>query len=146
MKDVNWPIRKIYNTRLTGITYNSTTVRAFYQSAPDDITDSYYIVFGSVDNNDVSSKSNADTNTSMQVTIHTFESKYNSGRAADDIAGSIFTALYPDPQATQPDMSADGLQIVTTRLTGDRTLPYNIQGSREYIDRVLTFTHRIFHQ
>lgn len=145
MKDVNWPLRKIYNTRLTGISYNSVTVRAFYQAAPDDITDQNYIVFSSVDNNDVSSKSNADTDTSMQVVIHTFESKYNSGRAADAIAGYIFTALYPDPQAAQPDMSADGLQIVTTKLTGDRTLPYNIQSATEYIDRILTFTHRIFH-
>lgn len=145
MRDTNWPIRKIYNTLLTGITYNSTTVKAYYQKAPNDVVENYYIVFGSVDNNDVSSKSNANTDTVMQVTIHTFESISNSGRAADSIAASIFSVIYPDPQAAKPDMSADGLQIVTTRLTGDRTLPYNILAANEYIDRILTFTHRLFH-
>lgn len=146
MKDTNWPLRKVYNTRLAGITYNTISVRAFYQKAPNDISDNYYIVFAGINNTDVSSKQKADTETSMMVTIHTFEQTYNDGRAADSIAGSIFTALYADPQAAKPDMSADGLQIVTTRLSGDQTQTYNIQGAREYLDRVLTFTHRIYHQ
>lgn len=145
MKDVNYPLRKIYHAAFTGITYNSVAVRNFYQQAPDDITDQYYIVFGSINNNDVSSQHKADTDTAINVTIHTFESKYNDGRAADAIAQSIFDVIYPNKQ-TLPDMSADGLQIVSTRLTNDFTQPYTIQGSTQYIDRVLTFSHHIFHQ
>lgn len=145
MKSVNYPLRKIYHAALTGITYNSVTVRNFYQKAPDDITDNYYIVFGSINNVDVSSKQKPDTTTSIQVVIHSHELKYNDGRAADDIAGQIFALIYPTPTATH-DMSADGLQIVDTKLTNDVTQAYNIQGAREYLDRVLVFTHRIYHQ
>lgn len=144
MKDVNWPLRKIYYAALNGLTYNSEIVKSFYQKAPDDITDSIYIVYSGVSNNDVSSKQKSNTDTSMRVTIHTHELKYNDGRAADAVAELIFTALYPD-KTNMADMSADGLQLVTTTLSGDFIQPYSIQGATEYIDRVLTFTHRIYH-
>lgn len=145
MKSVNYPLRKIYHAALTGITYNSVTVRNFYQKAPDDITDNYYIVFSGVSNNDLSSKQKANTGTSIQVTIHTHEMKYNDGRAANEIAQSVFDVIYPTPD-TIHDLSGDGLQLVNTKLTGDFEQPYNIQGAREYLDRILTFTHRIYHQ
>lgn len=144
MKDVNWPLRKIYYSALNGLTYNSTTIKAFYQKAPDDISDKYYIVFAGLTNNDVSSKQKSDTDTSIRVTIHTYESKYNDGRAADAIAQLVFDAIYPNKQ-TRPDMSADGLQVVNTSLSQDLVQDYNIQNSREYFDRILTFTHRVYH-
>lgn len=144
MKDVNWPLRKIYYSALNNLSYNSTTVRAFYQKAPNDITDNYYIVYAGITNNDVSSKQKSDTETSVRVTIHTKEAVSNNGRAADDIAQLVFDAIYPD-KLNRPDLSADGLQIVNTRLQSDFPIDYNIQGALEYIDRVLTFTHRIYH-
>ncbi len=145
MKDVNYPLRKVYYAALNGnITYNSTLVRSFYQKAPDNITDSYYIVFAGITNNDVSSKQKSDTETSIRVTIHTHETKYNDGRAADDIARQIFNLVYPD-KLNRPDLSADGLQIVNTRLQSDFPINYSVQGAQEYIDRVLTFVHRIYH-
>lgn len=145
MKDPNWPLRKIYHTALTGITYNSATVKNYYPNAPNDITDKYYIVFLVINGLDVSPKSKFANEISMQLTIHTYETKDNNGRAADDIAQQIFDALYPDSLA-RPDMTADGLQIVTTKLTGNNPLPYSILNSRSYFDRVLTFTHRISQQ
>ena len=144
MRDSNYPLRKVYYSLLSGITYNSVPVRVFYQKAPSDVSDNNYIVFGSINNVDASSKHKADTDTSIQVTIHTHQSPYNDGAAADTIAGTILSLIYPDPQ-THPDMSADSLQNVTTNLSNDFVQSYNILGGREYVDRILTFRHRIFH-
>lgn len=145
MKDPNWPLRKIYHTAFNSISYNATSVPNFHAFAPDDITDPYYIVYLIISGLDVSPKTKFANEISMQVSIHTHELKYNSGRAADDIAQQVLDALYPDSLA-RPDMTADGLQLVTTKLTGNTPLPYNILGSRNYLDRVLTFTHRIYQQ
>lgn len=143
MRDTNYPLRKIYYSALNGLDYNGTIIKAFYHKAPDSITDEIFIVFGGINNTDTSTQTSSDTDTSMRVTIHTFESKYNNGRAADDVAGLILTALYPNKQ-THQDMSADGVQLISTKLTGDFVQDsYNIQGAREYLDRILTFTHEL---
>jgi len=145
MRDVNYPIRKIYYSALSALTYNSLPLKVFYQKAPDDIADDNYLVFGGISSDDLSSKQNIDTDTSVRVTIHTFRDKYNDGAATDAIAGMVLTALYPNAQ-NRPDMSADNLQLVDTKLASDLVQNYNIQGTREYVDRVLTFKHRIFQQ
>lgn len=145
MKDVNFPLRKIYFAALSSLSYNSTDIKVFYQKAPDNITDTIFVVYSGINNSDVSSKQKSDTDTSILVTIHTYEPKYNDGRAADDVAQQIFTAIYPDKQ-NRPDLSADGLQIVNTRLQSDFTTNYNVSGARETLARALTFSHRIFHQ
>lgn len=143
MRDVNFPIRKIYYSALSGLSYNGTLLKSFYQRAPDNIQDPFYIVFGAISNNDVSAKHKFATETSMQVTIHTFAQKYNDGRAADEIAGLVFDAIYPD-DGVITDMSADNLQLITTKLTNDTIIPYTLNNSREYLDRVLTFQHNIY--
>lgn len=143
MRDVNYPIRKIYYAALSTISYNGTPVKSFYQKAPDDIADNFYIVYGAISNNDTSAKHKFATDTSMQVTIHTYAQKYNDGRAADEIAGLVFDAIYPD-DGVIPDMSGDNLQLLTTKLTNDTIIPYTLNNSREYLDRVLTFQHSIF--
>lgn len=145
MIDANFPIRKIYFSLLNGLVYNDVPIKAFYMKAPDDINDANYIVYGGISNSDVSSKQNFDTDTSVRVTVHSFRDKYNDGAACDVIAGLIMQAIYPN-STDRPDMSLDGLQLVGTRLDSDFVQNYNIQGNREYVDRVLTFKHRIYQQ
>jgi len=144
MRDVNYPLRVAYNSALSVLKYNDVPIPVFYQKAPDNIEDENYIVFGGITNNDTSSQYKADTSTSMRVTIHTFKEKYNDGAAADAIAGLVLMAIYPDRQ-TALELT-DNLQCVTTKLSGDFTQNYNINNTREYVDRVLTFQHSIFHR
>ena len=144
MRSVNFALNKIYFSLLTGIQYNGEDVPVYDRQAPDDITVANYIVFVHVDNGDNPGQYKASTSTSMQLTIHTHSTKYNPSQVADEIADQVFERIYPNKQDT-PDMSADGFQLVHTRLTGDRTTPYNIQNTRNYLDRVLVFTHQIFH-
>lgn len=145
MKDVAYPMQKAYLLALTGISYNSTNVPIYFGIVPDHIAPENYIVFGSISNTDNSTLQSADTFTSMRVTIHTFDMKYNTGKAAADIAGQVFARIYPTPQSVL-DLSADTLQMVDTELTQDITQDYGQQNSRVYLDRILIFRHQIFHR
>lgn len=145
MRSVNYSLRKAYFAALTGFTFDSNPVPVYYLQAPDNVTDSNYIVFSGLSSNDVSSKHKADTQTSIRVTIHTFNGKANSGEAADALANDVLQAIYPN-STFNLDLSADNFQIVTTKLDGDYTQDYTILTNRVYVDRILTFTHRIFHQ
>ncbi len=144
MRSVNFALRKVYFAALTGITYNSVPIKIFYQKAPSEISDENYIVFGGVSSNDTSAKFKAQTDTSIRVTVHSYKSIYNDGQSTDNISDQVIQRIYPDKQ-NRPDMSADNLQIINTELSNDFTQSYNLNGSREYIDRVLTFRHQIFH-
>lgn len=144
MKDVNYPCMKSYLLALTGISYNSTNVPVFFGTVPDNIAPENYIVFGSISNVDASSKTCSETFTSMRVTIHTFDMKYNTGKAAAAIAGEVFTRIYDTPNATI-DLSPDNMQCISTELTQDVTQDYGQVNSRVYLDRILIFRHKIFH-
>lgn len=145
MRSANYALRKKYFSLLSGITYNSVAVPVFSQKAPDNVNAENYIVFGGISSSDDSGQYKADTETSINVTIHSYKQNSNDGAAADSIANEVLTRIYPNKQ-TQPDLSADSLQCVSTLLANDYTQNYNIMGGREYIDRVLTFRHHIFHQ
>lgn len=143
MKDINAALQKAYFTALTGITYNSVAVPVYYMTAPDDLTADNYIIFGGVTNNDISTKGSSDTNSLMRVTIHTKSNKYNSGKAANDIAGQVFERIYPNPQSV---LTLEGLQMYSTELHSDITQDYSIKNSVSFIDRILIFRHKIYHQ
>lgn len=144
MKDVNYPAQKSYLIALAGITYNSTNVPVYHGEIPDNIAPDNYIVYGGITNTDGSTKSSAETFTLMRVTIHTVQMKYNTGKAAGDIAGQVFARIYPNSQAII-DLSPDNMQCVSTELVQDLTQDYNIFNSRTYLDRILIFRHKVFH-
>lgn len=145
MRDVNYPLQKSLLLALTGITYNSTNVPVYYGEIPDHIPPDNYIVYGSITNTDASTFNSADTFTLTRITIHTIQQKYNTGKAAGDIAGQVFARIYPNSQF-QIDLSPDNLQCVNTQLVQDLTQDYNIFNTRVYLDRILIFRHKVFHQ
>lgn len=145
MRDSNFPLRKAYVVRLTGISYSAATVPVYYQELPDNLNPvpNYYIILNNVSNNDASTKHKADTFTSMSVTIYTFGNKMNSGKAADFIANEVLQRIYPAGPVSL-DLSADNMQCVSTELAGDNTSNISDESGRKYIDRTLIFRHRIF--
>lgn len=144
MRDVNYPCQKSYTLALAGIVYNSTPILAYYQSIPDNVNPSNYIVFGPVSNGDDPTKSSSGTFTSIRVTIHTYSEKYNTGKAAALIGGEILSRIYPNSQA-KIDLSPDNLQCVSTETEQDVTQDYTNLASKVYIDRIFIFRHKIFH-
>ncbi len=145
MKDVNWPLRKKYTTALDNLAVGAITVPLYYLAAPETETGKYYMTLNRVSNVDVSTKNSADTNTAMQVQIHTWDDNGNAGKLADDIAGAVLAVVYPNSQATM-DLSADNLQMLSTFLDGDEVNELSDHGNRVYVTRILTFRHNIYHK
>lgn len=144
MKDVNFPLRKAYISKLTNLTYLGVVIPVYYQFIPDDKQDPAYIIISPVITIDTSAKTNNDSQTSFRVGVYTRSEKYNDGKACDLITGLILAAIYPNPSATM-DLSADGLQNVNINLAGDQTQSWKIDNQKVYITRILTFRHTIFH-
>ena len=115
MKDVNYKLRKSYNTALTGLTVNSIAIPVYYLQAPESETGANYIIMNNVANVDEGSFSKTNTQTSMQLQVTTWAEGANAGKMADDIAGAVFGIIYPTPQSVL-DMSADEVQMVGTFL------------------------------
>ncbi len=90
MRDVNTSLLKNYFTAFAGITYNAIPVPAYSGILPDNINPNYYILFGEVSNNDLSTKGSSDTNTLMRVSIHTFSEKYQSTIPVNEIANQVY--------------------------------------------------------
>lgn len=145
MKDVNWSLRKAYSAILNGLTVDAVSVPVYYMEAPADENSPAYILLVSPSNVDVSTFSSSDTNTSIQVQIHTWSDHGNAGKLASDIAGEVYAAIYPNSQSVL-DLSADGLQMVGTKMDSDRD-GLNVRlGQRDYVQRIITFSHNIFHK
>ena len=151
MRNVNFALRKSYMAALgdplqVNVTYPTAAtidVPIYYLIAPESETGKYYITLNQVSNTDRSTKGSSDTNTSMQVQIHTWDNDGNAGQYADDIADKVFEIIYPDSQA-KLDMSADDFCMVSTKLDGDNTDELDT-GTRIYVTRILTFRHNILH-
>lgn len=143
MKDVNFPLQKAYLAALGGITYDDVEVPAYFKQLPDNINPNNYIIFEHVSNGDISTMNSSDTGSLMRVTVHTFSDKYNTGKAAGFIGGQVLNRIYPNGQ-TNLDLSADGLQCVSTQLFSDLPQDYGLS-SRVYLDRIFIFSHKIYH-
>lgn len=144
MRDANYSLQKAYFTALTGITYDGIAVPVFYMTMPDNANPDNYIIFGPVTNNDISTKGSADTSSLMRVTIHTQNTKYNPGKAANFIAGEVLNRIYPTTQAFL-DLSADNLQMVAIEIASDTTMDYKVKNAVSFIDRVLIFRQKVYH-
>jgi len=131
-------MRKAYNTLLSAAV---DPIPVYYQNAPDDIADKVYIVFDSVSNNDRSTLTCQELECSMRITVHSFDTKYNDEVARDQAADLILRNLYATPLNA---LGADGVQVLSTRLTSDQSLPYNLNNTRNYSDRVLIFNHKVY--
>jgi len=137
MIDVNYSLRIAYNSALTGI----AGVPVFYGAVPSTISPDNYIVLRSITNTDASTMNSSDTDTTITVEIQTWTDGSNSGLTADMVAREVFNRVLPNPSGI---LTADGMQIVSTRLLNDVSPPPISQANRVYQSRVLTFGHKIY--
>lgn len=143
MRDVNYPIRKAYIAALSGLSYDSKTIGVHYQLLPDKADNSLYVIIESVSNNGSGTINSQDTLTSVTLTIHSSGLKYSNGQAVDNVAGQIMQIISASPSSVL-DLSADDLQMISSRLTADNTRDYTSEGAKIYIDRTLIFEHDIY--
>ena len=145
MKSVNYALRKAYKASLNGLTANSNPVPVYYMEAPEDDTSPAYVLLVSPSNVDNADFATSNTNTSIQVQIHVWSENGNAGKTVDDIADDILQTLYPDGQ-TKLNMDADGFQFKGISLTGDNDGLNVRAGNRHFVQRILTFSNRIYHK
>ena len=147
MKSVNYPLRKAYTAKLDGMIVGGKAIPVFYQQQPDlDAEDlKAYVIMSAVNNTDISSQSSSDTDTSLQLTIHTWDDGGNDGKMCDDIGQKVFDLIYPTPQSVL-DLSADGVQMVSIKMQSDFVTELSGHGNRYFIDRTIIFSHKIYHK
>ena len=138
MIDVNYSLRIAYQTALNECIPG---VVAFYGAVPATVSPDTYIIIRSITNTDASTMNSSDTDTTVTVEIQTWTDGSNSGLTADLIAREVFNRVLPNPSGI---LTADGMQIVSTRLLNDVSPPPISQANRVYQSRVLTFGHKIY--
>lgn len=138
MQDVNTILLKAYyNTLLT------TGYPVYEGEEPDSVKHKEYIVLTGVVSNDISTYDTTDLDISIEIALHTWDTKYNSSLTVNTLANAVLQALKPNPESVI-DLSADNCQMVNLKMTDDRTERVGELSGRKYVDRFLTFTQQIF--
>jgi len=134
------------NTSLLTAYYNaiSTVNIPIYEGEePDDVKDKIYAVLSDVINVESSTSNSSDTSTTIQISVHSWEYKYNNSKALNEACALIYAAVKPDSNAVL-DLSAFGLQMMNLNVQTDRTDRYGEIGGKIFISRVLIFQQDIF--
>lgn len=145
MKDVTKALRKKYFELLNNnVIINGAAVPVYYKYIPNIINTAYYIVLTTVSNTIISTKQSRITDTSLQIGIYTKDTTANAGAIADEIAEQVKDIIIPFPVNNRIDLSPD-FQVVVLKPDGDQS-PDALQiDDTIFINRFLTFTHKILH-
>jgi len=136
MIDVVGPLRKKINDAL-----EATDYPVYYEMAPDNENSDCYLVFGSISQSNADTKSSEDVDVRYEIRIHTKQDKYNAGDIMDTAAGAVYSAM-----SAMFDLSADGMQNISQNRDTDNVLNYGAIGNNIFMDRIITFKHKIFIQ
>ena len=142
MIDINTILQKAYYDAITAA-LAADGIEVYEGEEPDDLTDKLYVVLSDIQSSDRSTKSTNDLNVTIQVNVHSWEYKYNNSVTLNECAGKIIEAICPDPD-TNFDLSADGLQVLNTKLQTDRTDRLGELSGRKFISRILIFEQHVF--
>lgn len=138
MKDVNTAILTAYYQVIDGL-----DIPIYEGEEPDDVKDKIYCVLSDCINQETSTDNSSDTTTTIQVSVHSWEYKYNNSASLNSTVGSIIEAIKPTSTSVL-DLSASGLQMLNLSLQTDRTERYGEIGGKIFISRILIFKQDIF--
>jgi len=134
------------NTSLLTAYYNAISavnIPIYEGEEPDDVKDKIYAVLSDVINVESSTSNSSDTSTTIQVSIHSWEYKYNNSKALNEACALIFQAVKPFTNSVL-DLSSYGLQMMNLNVQTDRTERYGEIGGKIFISRILIFQQDIF--
>lgn len=138
MKDINSALLQAYYTAISAI-----PLPVYEGEEPDDIKDRIYVVLSDVTSNEKSTKNSSDLTATIQVSIHSWEYKYNNSKTLNTAVDQIFTAIRPDSNSSL-DLSIYGLQMLNLGVQLDRTERIGRIGGKEFITRYIIFKQDIF--
>ena len=141
MKNVNDILTQEYFTLLKTAVTPVPVFRDGY--VPKDLVEDAYVMVSAINNTDNSSMQSHDTITSVQVGIYTRSNTDNNATVINDLADKVYTTIMPAPINA---LFVNGFQVLTTELGNDTSPAPLDTGSQLFINRFITFNHKIVHQ
>jgi hypothetical protein len=138
MKDINSPLLKAYFSVIDNL-----DIKVYEGEEPDNVADKIYVVLSNITSNETSTKSSIDVNATIQVSIHSWESKYNNSKNLNIAVGQILDAIKPSSNSVL-DLSEFGLEMLNLTKQSDSTQNLGNLNGRVYISRILVFKQDIF--
>lgn len=138
MKDINTSLLTAYYNAISAL-----NISVYEGEEPDDVKDKIYAVLSDVINVESSTSNSSDTSTTIQISIHSWEYKYNNSKNLNTAVDQILQAIKPDSNAVL-DLSSYGLQMMNLNIQTDRTERFGEIGGKIFISRILIFQQDIF--
>jgi hypothetical protein len=138
MRDVNSAILQAYYEIVDGL-----DIPVYEGEEPDDFKHKIYCVINDATSTDTSTFNSSDVNLTIQLSVHSWEYKYNNSKILNTACGQIIEAIKPT-STSNLDLSSFGLQMSNLSLQTDRTERFGNLGGKVFISRILIFKQDIF--
>jgi hypothetical protein len=138
MRDVNSAILQVYYEAI-----NALDIPVYEGEEPDNLKDKIYVVLSDVVSKETSTDNSSDVQATLQISIHSWDYKYNNTKTLNDTAGAIIEAIKPTSTSVL-DLSPFDLQMLNLSLQTDIVNRLGEINGRKYITRILIFKQDIF--
>lgn len=138
MKDINSSLLQAYYEVI-----NNLNIPCYEGEEPDNVKDKLYVVIGNIISNETSTKNSSDIQATLQVTVNSWDVKYNNTKILNQTINSILEAIKPNSKSVL-DLSNYGLQMLNLSVQSDSQQDYGRLVDRMYASRILIFKQDIF--
>ena len=138
MRDVNSALLQAYYEVINGL-----SIPVYEGEEPDDVKDKIYCVISDVTNVENSTDNSSDTTSTIQITVNSWEYKYNNSKNLNTVSNQILQAIKPNSKSVL-DLSIYGIQMLNLNVQTDRTERYGEVGGKIFISRILVFKQFLF--
>ena len=134
MKDTGYPVRKAYNTLISGLGYT-----VYDSKAPDNA--SYpFVILGSQTSRSENTKTSFDNRVTINIDVnYSFDDGFGSRKPLDLIVNAILTALIPAPSETS--ITVEGFSVYSTKKIIDFDFDPNVNDEQTIYRRTITIEH-----
>lgn len=138
MRDINSALLQAYYEVIDDL-----DIPVFEGEEPDDVKHKIYAVLSDVINIESSTDNSSDTTSTIQISVHSWEYKYNNSKTLNSAVDDIIQAIKPTSTSVL-DLSQFNLQMMNLTIQTDRTERFGEIGGKIFISRILVFKQNIF--
>jgi hypothetical protein len=138
MRDINSALLQAYYEVIDDL-----DIPVFEGEEPDDVKHKIYVVLSDVINIESSTDNSSDTTSTIQISVHSWEYKYNNSKTLNSTVDDIIQAIKPTSTSVL-DLSEFNLQMMNLSIQTDRTERFGEIGGKIFISRILVFKQNIF--
>ena len=138
MKDTYSALFQAYYEAINGL-----NIPVYEGEEPDDLKDKIYAVIQIPSATETSTSNSSDQSATIQITVNSWEYKYNNSKNLNLAVGQILEAIKPTSNSVL-DLSDYDLQMMNLSIDTDRIENYGEIGGKVFISRILIFKQDIF--